>query len=158
VSTEFFENNPLKRVRTIADFQYGQGVGEKMFPGNTEFGFSNTGRIRYILLDGERLATLRAGDGRLTLGIAGARRLKDAIPPPRYRVVPADDVASFISSGKNAMAKHIVSADEEIHAGEEVLVVTGTDELLATGTAVLSGSEMLAFNYGVAVQVRKGRD
>jgi len=39
-----------------------------------------------------------------------------------------------------------------------VLVVTPADDLVATGSAALSGEEMLAFNYGVAVNVRKGRD
>jgi archaeosine-15-forming tRNA-guanine transglycosylase len=36
-------------------------------------------------------------------------------------------------------------------------VVTADDRLVATGSAVLSGMEMLVFNYGVAVTVRHGR-
>ncbi|NYT04755.1 MAG: pseudouridine synthase [Methanomicrobiales archaeon] len=156
MSTEYYENNPLKRARTIADFQFGEGIGERLFPENVEFRFSSTGRIRYILLGGNRLATLRAGDGRLTLSIDGAERLMQAVPPPRYRVTIADEVAGFVAAGKNAMAKHVTAADPEIRVGEEVLVVSG-DALCATGTALLSGREMLAFNYGVAVQIRKGR-
>ena len=66
-------------------------------------------------------------------------------------------VLAFIREGKNTFAKHVIAADPAIRAGDEVLVVTGADDLLATGSAVLSGGEMLIFNYGVAVKVRQGR-
>ncbi len=156
MSTEFSKNNQLKRVRTIADFQFGRGVGCALFPDNTEFRLSSTKRIRYILLDGERLATLRAHDGRLTLSMQGAERLSDAISAPAYRVKITDAVAEFLIKGKNAMAKHVISADENIRAGDEVMVTGEDGSLIAPGSAVLSGREMLAFNYGVAVNVRKG--
>jgi len=110
-----------------------------------------------VRLREERLATVRAQDGRLTLGIAGGARLLKKLAPPAYRVAVQEDVAPFIADGKNAMAKHVVAADAGIRAGDEVLVVTGDDMLLATGAALLSGREMLAFNYGVAVKVRQGR-
>jgi len=105
----------------------------------------------------ERLATVRAQDGRLTLGVVGAERLAAHLAPPAYRVTVQEDVTPFIADGKNAMAKHVVAADDGIRAGDEVLVVTEGDVLLATGGALLSGREMLAFNYGVAVKVRQGR-
>lgn len=107
--------------------------------------------------NGSRLATLRASDGRLTLGMAGAIRLHQALPAPAYRVRIVPEVAEFILKGKNAFSKHVVEADQGIRSGDEVLVVTGEDELLATGAAVISGREMLVFNYGVAVKVRQGR-
>jgi uncharacterized protein with predicted RNA binding PUA domain len=158
MSTEFSKNNALKRVRTIADFQFGKAAGVALFPDEAEFRLSTTKRIRYILLEGERLATLRAHDGRLTLSMLGAERLKRALAAPSYRVRIDESVAEFVAGGKNAMAKHVISADPSIRPGEEVLVVTGSDELVARGTALLSGEEMLAFNYGVAVNVRKGRE
>lgn len=157
VSTRYSEGNLLRRVRTIADYQFGSGSGEALFPEGCRFQVSSTGRIRQIRLDGERLATLRAQDGRLTLGVVGAARLQAGLAPPAYRVVMKEDVAEFIADGKNAMAKHVVEADTGIRAGDEVLVVTGDDLLLATGAAMLSGREILAFNYGVAVKVRQGR-
>jgi uncharacterized protein with predicted RNA binding PUA domain len=150
--------NALRRVRTIADYQFGAGAGESLFPDECEFRLSRTGRIRYVLFGGTRLATIRAGDGRLTLSYEGAQRLKSALHASAYRVVIDESVVEFVEKGKNAMAKHVTSADPEIRAGDEVLVVTPADDLVATGSAVLSGEEMLAFNYGVAVNVRKGRD
>ncbi len=65
----------LRRVRTIADYQFGRGAGEALFPEGCEFRLSTTGRIRQVLLAGERLAPVRAQDGRLTLSFAGAGRL-----------------------------------------------------------------------------------
>lgn len=154
----YSNNNALRRVRTIADYQFGAGAGNALFPDECEFGFSRTGRIRYVLLGVERLATVRAGDGRLTLSYEGAHRLMAALASPAYRVVIDENVVEFVGKGKNAMAKHVIAADAEIRAGDEVLVVNAADDLVATGSAALSGEEMLAFNYGVAVNVRKGRD
>jgi uncharacterized protein with predicted RNA binding PUA domain len=146
----------LIRARTIADFQFGPGAGTALFPKGCEFTLSRTGRLRQVLFEGERLATLRAQDGRFTLSYAGALRLQAALLAPRARVTIAKDVASFAAAGKNVFAKHVVAADPGIHAGDEVLVVDSRDRLLATGTAILSGTEMLAFNDGGAVSVRQG--
>jgi uncharacterized protein with predicted RNA binding PUA domain len=146
----------VRRVQTIGDYQFGGLAGTALFPDGCEFILSTTGRIRQILFEGKRLATIRARDGRLTLGIEGARRLHAILPAPGYRVVIRDDVAEFVAQGKNTFAKHVVSADPQIRAGDEVLVVSGDDRLVACGTAMLSGEEMLAFNYGGAVKVRQG--
>jgi len=144
-------------VQIIADFQFGKGAGEALFPEGCEVILSRTGRVRQITLRGKRLATVRAKDGRFTLGTDGALRLLAALRPPAYRVVASGDVAEFIRQGKNTFAKHVIAADPAIRAGDEVMVVDGEDQLLATGSAVLSGGEMLLFNYGVAVKVRQGR-
>jgi uncharacterized protein with predicted RNA binding PUA domain len=148
----------LARVRTIADYQFGNGAGNALFPEGCGFQLSQTGRVRQILLDGGRLATVRASDGRLTLSYTGATRLRKAIPPPGYRVSIDPAVSEFIAKGKTAFAKHVIAADLGIRAGDEVLVVMGDDELIATGMALLGGAEMLAFNYGPAVKVRQGRE
>ena len=156
MSTGYSENSSLRRVQTIADYQFGGSVGTGLFGEGCTFIFSTTGRIRQILDGGVRLATVRASDGRLTLGIEGARRLQSLLPVPGYRVVIRDDVAEFVAQGKNAFAKHVVAADPAIRAGDDVLVVSGNDRLIACGAASLSGAGMLAFNYGVAVKVRQG--
>ncbi|MBN2734245.1 MAG: pseudouridine synthase [Methanomicrobiaceae archaeon] len=156
MSTESLKNNHLKRVRIIADYQFGRGAGESLFPDNCDFKLSTTKRVRYVMLDKERIATMRAHDGRLTLSQTGAKRLFDCLKAPDYRVCIKDEVKDFIMQGKNAMAKHVVSADLQIRAGDEVLVCDESGSLIATGSALLSAEEMIAFNYGVAVQIRKG--
>ncbi len=146
----------LKRVRTIADYQFGRGAGVALFPDNVEFQLSTTKRIRQILLGNNRIATVRAKDGMLTLSIAGAGKLHGLIEYPGRRVVVNSDAAPFVAKGKTTFARHVVAVDPDIRAGEEVLVVDENDRLLATGKAVLSSLEMLSFKKGIAVDVRNG--
>lgn len=149
-------NTHLNRVRTIADYQFGRGAGDAIFPDNVEFQMSTTGRVRQILLEGKRIATVRAQDGILTLGIAGAMRLHGFLKFPHNRVVVNTDASPFVSKGKNAFARHVVEADPDIRAGEEVMVVDENDNFLAAGKAVLCALEMTAFKKGMAVEIRNG--
>lgn len=146
----------MPRVRRIADFQFERGAGNALFPDDVTFSYSNTKRVRYVSLNGERLVTVRANDGRFTLGYPGAKRLHEFLKAPHNRVVVMEEAVPFIADGKNAMAKHVLSADEHILAEDEVFVVDESDNLIATGMAVLSGCEMKGFNYGTAVKVRQG--
>lgn len=148
----------LLRVRRIADYQFGRGAGNAMFGDDTTFTYSNTKRIRYANSGKDRLVTVRAGDGRLTLGFFAAEKLHAYLSAPKNRVVVMEDAIPFIADGKNAMAKHVVRSDSDIRAEDEVFVVDEHDNLIATGMAVLSGSEMIGFNYGTAVKVRQGRN
>ncbi|MDD4256013.1 MAG: pseudouridine synthase [Methanofollis sp.] len=156
MSTSASRDSAERQIRAIADFQFGKGAGEALFQPGCRIVRSKTRRVRQVMLGDERIVTVRAQDGRFTLGITGARLLAEALPAPAYRVVIADEVADFVADGKNAFAKHIVTADTGIRAGDEVIVVSGEDEVIATGQALLSGREMVAFDYGVAVKVRKG--
>ena len=148
----------LRIVRVIADYQFGKNAGIALFPETCTFLFSKNGKIRQILDGGKRIATLKADSGLLTLSIEGARRLHNAFPFPRLRVVVKNEVSQFIASGKSVFAKHVVAVDERIRANDEVLVVNEKDELLATGKALLSAFEMLEVKKGVAVKTRQGSE
>jgi len=151
------ENRYLKIVRVVADYQFGRGAGKALFPDTCKFILSpSTGRIRQITDNGVRIATMKAESGWFTLSIEGAKRLLKAFPYPKLRVVVMNDVQEFIKSGKNVFARHVVEADSEIRANDEVIVVNEGDEILATGKAVLSAFEMLESSRGVAVSVRQG--
>lgn len=102
----------------------------------------------------ERIATVRANDGLLTLSMLGARRLHAFFAPPRLRVTVSEDAAPFVAKGGNVFAKHVQSVDPQIRAGEEVLVVDAQDQLLATGKAVLAPEEMVQIKRGAAVLTR----
>lgn len=148
----------LRRIRSVADYQFGKGVGVKLFPKKVEILFSKrTGRIRYVYLGGERLATLRPTDGFLSLSIVGAKRIVENVDSVECLVMVQEDVAQFIARGGDVFAKHVVEACEAVFPRDEVIVVDGNGEVLAVGRAVLSGEEMKAFNHGVAVKVRHGR-
>ena len=151
----------LERVRVIADYQFGKGVGEKLFPDGVRFMLSRTGRIRQVIEGDKRIATIRANDGFLILSAYGGQKLHDVLPFPRRRVIMNDDAAPFVAKGKTAFCKFIVDCDPEIRALEEILLVDKDDHLLATGQALLCAAEMKAFKRGIAVNVRygvKGKD
>ncbi|MCK9566095.1 MAG: pseudouridine synthase [Methanothrix sp.] len=148
----------LKRARIIADYQFGRGAGEALFPEDTTYSLSKTRRLRYLYSKKERIATVRASDNLLTLSMLGARRLHALMESPHLRVVASEDAAPFVAKGGNLFAKHVLSVDREIRAGEEVLVVDALDRLLATGTAVLAPEEMLQIKRGIAVAARKAAE
>ncbi|MGQ9624349.1 MAG: PUA domain-containing protein [Candidatus Bathycorpusculaceae bacterium] len=149
--------NPLRRVRSVADYQFGKGVGAKLFPDNVKIEYSKrTGRIRYVYLDGKRLVTMRPTDGLFSLSIAGAKRIVENALNAKCFVIVRRDVSKFIAEGGDVFAAHVVKADDEIRPKDEVIVLDGDGNVLAVGRAVLSGEEMRAFRFGVAVKVRRG--
>ena len=154
----FSEGFALERIRKIADYQFGRGVGEKLFPKEVEIVRSKrTGKIKYIYFNGALLATLNPLTGLFTLTIEGAKRVLAAMQPKRLWVQISDEAVPFVERGSDVFVKHIINLDEEIRPGEEVIVIDGKGEVIAVGRAILSGIEMKAFKRGVAIKVRKGR-
>ncbi|MBS7648406.1 MAG: PUA domain-containing protein [candidate division WOR-3 bacterium] len=148
----------LERIRKIADYQFGKNVGKRLFPDNVEIVFSRrTGRIKYIYLEGNLLATLNPTTGLFKLTIEGAKRVLSFMESKRLWVKVNAAAVSFVERGGDVFAKHVVDSDEEIRPGEEVIVVNCRDEVVAVGRAILSGTEMKFFKRGVAVKVRRGR-
>jgi len=149
--------NALSRIRSIADYQFGKGVGVRLFPENVDIVYSKaTGRIRYVHFNGERLATLRPTDGLLSLSITAARLVAENRDFAKCFVTVQKAVSEFIADGGDVFAVHVVKADEEVRAKDEVIVVDEDNRVLAVGRALLSSVEMTAFKTGVAVKVRHG--
>ena len=149
----------LEKIRKIADYQFGKGVGEKLFPENVKIVFSKrTGRIRHVYLNDKLLATLNPITGFFTLTIEGAKKVLEAMQPKRLWVQVRNDAALFVEKGSDVFVKHVTDLDEEIRPGEEVIVVNSKGEVIAVGRAMLSGAEMRVFNRGIAVRVRRGRN
>ena len=147
----------LSRIRSTADYQFGKGVGAKLFPENVEIMYSKaTGRIRYVHLNGKRLATLRPTDGLLSLSITAAQTVAENRGSARCFVTVQNDVSEFIADGGDVFAAHVVKANEEVRAKDEVIIVDENNRVLAVGRALLSSAEMKAFKTGVAVKVRHG--
>ena len=147
----------LRKIRSVADYQFGKGVGNKFFPDTVRIVYSkNTGKIRHIYLGDDLLATLRPTTGLFILTIAGAKRMMREVNPPRLWVKIQDYAEPFVAKGRSAFAKHVTEADDEIRPNEEVIVVSQKNEVLAVGRALLSGTEMKAFSRGMAVRVRRG--
>lgn len=147
----------LNRIHGIANYQFDCDIGQKLFPKNVKISLSKkTGRVRHIHYNHILIATLRPTDSLFSLTIEGAKRLHALINPPRFRVVIPPDIEEYVRTNRDVFARHVLSADEKIIPGEEILVTNEKDELLAVGKAVLPGKEMLSFKRGVAVKVRRG--
>lgn len=147
------DDHNLTKVRRVADYQFGRGAGDALFPEAAEFKLSRTGRVSQVLYDGHRLATLKT-DGRLTLSDEGGERLHAALEPPRMRVEFGDESLSHLREGRNGFAKFVESVDDEVRARDEVLATGPGDEFVTTGRAELCAGEMRDFETGVAVLVR----
>jgi len=146
-----------RRVRYIADYQFGSGSGEALFSGDINIVKSKkTGKIRHVYDKEELIATLRASDGVLVLGREGALRLHRYLPYPHKRVIVNEEAEPFAVEGKSIFAKFIIDCDSNIRASEEILNVNSKDELLAFGKSILCGPEMINFKTGQAVKTRKG--
>lgn len=149
--------NELAKTRTVADYQFGKGIGVKLFPENVKFEYSpRTGRIRFINLDGQRIATLRPTDGLFSLSIRAARFMRENTAFAHCFVTVKDDVSEYIAAGGDVFAVHVVKVDSEIRASDEVIALDEAGNVLAVGKATLSSLEITAFKSGVAVKVRHG--
>ena len=148
----------LKIVRAIADYQFGGGVGEKLFDDGCIVKVSKkTGRPKYVYERDEVLATVRYPDNLLALTLRGAEKLSKILPRPRFRVVIRPKALDKILKGMNPTARDILDVDEKIVPGEEVLVEDLRGELIGVGRAVVSGSLMKTLASGVVVKLRKVR-
>ena len=149
----------LGELRTVANYQFGAGAGEALFPADDDERVtvhrSTSGRPRQLVVDDGRVVSYGT-DGRFTLGIAGGRRLVDALDRPTARVVVGAESEPFVRDGKNAFAKFVRDVDPAVRPGDEVAVVREDDTVLAVGRAELSADAMTDFETGMAVSVREG--
>jgi 7-cyano-7-deazaguanine tRNA-ribosyltransferase len=146
-----------RRIRAVADMQFGKGAGTALFSGTLQIIKSKaTHKIRNVLVDGEHVVSMRAADGMFTLKLSGARRLLAAFKPPAMRVSVEDDAIPFVREGKSVFAKFVHGCDGGLRVGDECLIVDGLDGLLGVGRLVLGPGEMVAFQVGVAVKTREG--
>jgi uncharacterized protein with predicted RNA binding PUA domain len=147
----------IENLRTVADYQFGAGAGNALFPGDEDFDveYSSGGRPRQVHTDGTRLVSYGL-DGRFTLALEGGRRLVAALAAPTNRVTVGDESEPFVRDGKNAFAKFVRGVDDAVRAGDEVVVVTPEDTVLGVGRAELAAAAMSDFDSGMAVKMREG--
>jgi 7-cyano-7-deazaguanine tRNA-ribosyltransferase len=155
-SIEKSQNFDLLRVSAVSDMQFGKDVGKIILKGSVSIIKSKkTGKIRNIYRDGKHILSMRASDGMFTLKIEGAKLLHNSFKFPKWRVVVDKDIAPFIKDGKSVYAKFVKECDPDLRPFDECLIVDEDDNLLAVGKCLLNRSEMLNFNFGVAVKTRE---
>jgi len=152
-----FINDDEKKIKAIADYQFGNGVGDFLFEGNLKIEKSKkTGKIRHIYSDETLIANMRASDSFFVLAKEGAKRLHSFKAFPENRVVVNKDSEPFTREGKSVFSKFVLDCDINIRSKDEVLIVNEDDELLAFGKALLNYNEIMDFNIGQAIKTRKG--
>jgi len=141
------ERQSFSHPRWLLDLlHYIYGIRPQCDVNSLKIKFSKTGMPRYVLLNGERLFTIKPNDFSITLSKKGALFLDKCLPKPYARVWVEEEF------GKTVFAKHVIDADPNIRRGVDVLIYK--DRLIAFGKAVMSGEEMLNLNFGEAVRVR----
>jgi len=147
------DDGDRRMLTRVAAYQWGADAAALFDGDGLDVTHTSSGRPRQVVGPEGRLATYGT-DGRFTLGVAGGRRLDDALETPDYRVVVGDESEPFVREGRNAFAKFVDTADPGIRQGDEVLVVHEDGAVLAVGRAELGGRAMLDFESGMAVKVR----
>ena len=144
-------------LRVVADYQFGTGAGEALFPPGEDLEVvrSSSDRIRQVRAETGHVVSFTT-HGRFTLGIEGGRRLVGALDAPRMRVVVGDDSEPFVRDGRNAFSKFVREVDPEVRPGDEVAVVHHEGHLLGVGRAELPARAMADFDTGMAVKMREG--
>jgi archaeosine synthase len=131
-------------VRAIADYQFGAGAGDDLFPDLRTT--SRHPKLQVRDEEGTQLAAQVPQYGVLSFTLEGARRWA-ASDAPTKRV----DIDAFVPHG-SVLAPGVVDASADIRVGDEV-VVEGP-AAFGVGRAEMSGPEMRDSTRGVAVQVR----
>ncbi len=148
----------LRMLRMIADYQFGYGAGNCLFPDNETIlvGISpSTRRIREVYSKDHGLITvLRANDYYYTLSILGAIRLLNCFPPPRLRVI-INCSKPYCLEAKSLNKDCIIDVDERLRPGDEVIIVDKHDVIIGVGRLKLSPLEIKNGCNGEAVRVRR---
>lgn len=148
--------NEIHIVKAILDYQFRPGthtiLSDQAF--NIERS-RKTGVIRRFSDSSGILGTFRPSDFVIIPTNAFAQRLYKHISAPQLRVVAMKESIPYISNKKDLLAKFVLNVDPEIRCGEEVFIVDENDSFLSFGKSILAAQEMIAFDRGVAVRVRR---
>ncbi|EHP69475.1 MAG: PUA domain-containing protein [Metallosphaera yellowstonensis] len=146
-------------IHAIAEFQFGSEIASCLFKSGLTFKIQrsvNTWRIRNVLLsDNSLFLVLRAQDNLFSLTLKAGEKIRECVPVPRLRVIIKEEVKDILKKQGNVFAKHVMEADTSLRAGDEAIVVTTKDELIAVGKMRLSGEEVTEYKKGVALTVRE---
>ncbi|TET12387.1 MAG: tRNA guanosine(15) transglycosylase TgtA [Candidatus Thorarchaeota archaeon] len=147
-----------RKLRAVLTYQWGPEVASMVNLEGLSIDISrSTGKIRHVRLGSEIILTLVPTTGLFTATYEGGLQLLKHGLDPKYIVRLDDEVREYVADGKSALAKFITHAHPNLRAGEEVVVVDSSNTLLGVGKALLNGHEMIAFQRGVAVNIRHSK-
>lgn len=149
-----------RMLEAMAARQFGKHVAEFLHANRERLAIErskNTGKIRYIYLDGTLVLVLRPEEGFFSLSLEGATIVNGLeLERPINGIMVPNDVAEFIKDGKNVFAKHVLDPWPGIRPAQELYVCDEKRNVVGVGKAILSGNDMRFFKRGMAVKMRHG--
>lgn len=152
-----FESD-IVRIRDLIDRNFGEGAGMHIIPEGHIVILNKCpaiDRMDEVLVDGRVMGTMRYDIGRgwqFLMRIQGAMRLRGKLS--RGYVVCDPGAVKFLHESKNLMAPGVLDAHPDIKEGDEVIIVDPESNIVATGLAKMTASEMLKHEKGVGVKTR----
>jgi len=151
----FSRSEDIDKIRQIMNYQFGFGAEKVLDKFNLRIKRSKaTKRIRWIFSGKDMIASVRASDHFIIPHKILASELHRFFKYPKLRVVIDDEAVEFVKKGKSVFAKFVCDVDKNLRSGDECLIVDLKDNLINTGTLVLSPKECMDFKRGIAVRTR----
>ncbi len=149
----------LKQLHSSISARFGEQVSRKLVPSDKIVllnSIPEVDRCEEVILDGQIIGLHKFFLEKLAWEfipkLEGARRLAQLVPS---RCILVDDVAAqALARGANLMGPGVEEANTSINPGDVVFVVDKQGMVVLTGTAKMTGEEMLARTRGVAVKKR----
>ncbi|MCK5409222.1 MAG: hypothetical protein KAJ30_03070, partial [Candidatus Heimdallarchaeota archaeon] len=139
-------SSKIRKMQAVADFEYGSGTGEILFPYSIRVK-GKYPRDQQIYKDNEHIATYVTRSGYLSLF-------------PKYAnliLSKTENILEFGAnrvSGSNIYAPGVVHANNRIQPNDEIFIVH-ENQIIATATALVSGSDMNKMTSGIVAEVKK---
>lgn len=144
--TPLFKTVEMNKINNLVDYQFGKNFHQEFLTEN--YFLKEIRKQRYLFVNKQKYASIDSSTGLLQLELLAAEKM---IKKEKNIVKFAD--LSF--QGSSLYCAGISYADEDILPGDEIILVNKNDELLGVGRANLSGIDMVAYEKGLAVTIRK---
>ncbi|MCE4628347.1 MAG: hypothetical protein F7C34_04275 [Desulfurococcales archaeon] len=141
----------LARIRAILEYQFDAEVASALLEGRILVETGGKGSVRYVIVDGVRMLTLRPNDGLFSISVPAARRIVASSKPPRYRVI----VRGEREIRGSVLVADVIEMDPELRPGDEAVVVDRDDKIIAVGRVKLPRAILDGLARGEVVRVRR---
>ncbi len=149
----------IELIRKTIEFQYGAGVGHRVITDKKLVVLNKApalDRRNEIILDGIIIGALYFDilhqRWKFLPKVEGARRLWLAGCNKWVKIY--DGAVEPLIKGANLMAPGVNDCDPSIQLGDDVLIITPSDEVLGVGIAKLSGENILTSKRGMVVKMK----
>ncbi len=136
----------VKRLKSVANFQYGLGTGDILFSGSIKVK-GKYPRDLQIFREKEQIGSLNSKTGYISL----YPKTADSISSISNNIL---EFGTDQVKGSNIFAPGCISADEQILPNDDIFVVF-EDKVVATARAIVSGKDMNKMTSGIVAEIKK---